>query len=492
MYLVNNFAGHNMIAFSVPPSAHVDLTEGFQKLSRIHFYLGRTPIDFMVEAVENASLQEIEKGKIQIYFATKEIQDFLFKSASHIDCFSKDSLNPSLYFQKTFDSTLSHTLNVLKKAFKSPKNKTNLETIETMLGLIHEVDFLSKELEKIGITTNIEKIIEIKEQYSKIYNLKSHYDNLEPLKHFEDYQENAKFSVLKQLQTPYNFNYSELAKHVYIDMDDWMPTLRQLSEEREKINESNYIFKLKESENLKSHFLKQFKSFNQLLHNGIVNNINSYSAAISQEVFFTLQKSQISAQHYFDREIGYHKKSLKHSNNDYHLQEIKKLEDTKEEFIKQKIDDKSFYEKYLTFLYRQENNISQSFDKIRANLFNLALKDTVTFEGDINSGFVIGKFSSTDQILLIHKDSFVEVPEAVYVMVISKNKYEDLVKQEKLLFNLEFRDSDFDKTSSFYSYGQFLQEISDPDIQNFFLGKEFDLIDNTFLNLKENKNKPKF
>ena len=70
-----------------------------------------------------------------------------------------------------------------------------------------------------------------------------------------------------------------------------------------------------------------------------------------------------------------------------------------------------------------------------------------------------------------------DVPEAVYAMILDKSLYEKIVKENKLTFNEELRKSNFSKASNFWSYGQFLQEISSPSIQEFFLGQEFDLID---------------
>lgn len=493
MYHVSKFEDRHIMAISVPPSAHPDLSDDFMELSRIHFYLGRASIDHMVTAVENASLAEIDKGKIQIYFATKEIQEFLSNSFSSIYSFSEKSLNSELYFQESFDKILKHTVEVLSSSYKKPTKKDNIVAIETMIGLTHEVQFLHDELSKVGVVTSIDSIEEIKTQFEKIYNLKSHYDNLKPLKLFSDYENDAKNSVIEQLKTPYEFNYSEMAKNIYFNMDDWMPTVRYLSEERNKISEPDYQINTEEVQKLKDHFLKQFKSFNSLLKNGIVNYVHSFSATISKEIFYNVQKSLVSAESYFEREIGYHKKSLDkfYGDKDYHKEKIKNLEAIKEDFIQQKIDDKSFYERYLTILYRQEKNISQTLDKVRANLLNLELKDTVTFEGDINKGFVIGTFSSSDKVLLVHKDKFVDVPEAIYAMVISKEKYEDFVKNNQLEFNEHFRNQEFSNASNFWSYGQFLQEISDSSIQKFFLGKEFDLIDNTVLLTKEKETKRK-
>ncbi len=135
MYHVSKFEDRHIMAISVPPSAHPDLSDDFMELSRIHFYLGRASIDHMVTAVENASLAEIDKGKIQIYFATKEIQEFLSNSFSSIYSFSEKSLNPELSFQESFDKILKHTLEVLSSSYKKPTKKDNIVAIETMIGL---------------------------------------------------------------------------------------------------------------------------------------------------------------------------------------------------------------------------------------------------------------------------------------------------------------------------------------------------------------------
>lgn len=493
MYHVSKFEDRHIMAFSVPPSAHPQLPKDFKELSRIHFYLGIDPIDHIVKAVEEASLETIDKGRIQIYFATKEIQDFLSNSWSSLDTFSEDSLNPALYFQKSFDEILNHTSKVLEEAYQKPTNKYNFDMIETMIGLTHEVKFLHEELAKVGISTNIDKIENVETKFSQIYNLKSHYKNLSALKDFSDYAFNAKKSVLEQLKTPYEFNYSELAKNVYYSMDDWMPTLDFLSKERAKTEEPGYVLDKENTQALKDQFLKHFKSFNSLLQNGIINYVHSFSASISKEVFLTVEKSLISAESYFERSKKYHEDGLKsYHSRDYHQKELNKLNAIKEDFIQQKIDDKSFYEKYLTLLYRQEKNISQTLNKIKSNILSYQQKETVTFEGDIKTGFVVGKFSNSDKILLAHKDPFVEVPEAIYAMIINKKEYDDLTRNNQLVFDKNFRDRDFSNASNFWSYGQFLQEISDPYVQKFFLGQEFDLIDNTTLELKETKKKLKF
>lgn len=493
MHSISNFQNRHILSFSVPPSFHTDLSKDFSELSRIHFYLGHSPIDFLVKAVESASAEDIIKGKIQIYFATKEIQEFLYKTA-HIDIDSNNSLDTSLFFQKTFDNTLQHTLEVLNNCYKNPTEKSNLEIIEIVLGLTQEIIFLDKELVKININCNIsENIEDIKTQYEKIYNLKSHYENIIPLKEFDDYKKDAEISVINQLKTHYEFNYSELAKQVYFSTDDWMPTLNYLIKEREKINQPGYVFDVNESKELKDNFLKQFKSFNQLLNNGVVNYINSFSASISQEIFYNSEKLKVSPKTYFDQELRHYKKNLEspYGNKKDDEKRIKDLESTKEEFIQKKTNDILIYEKKLKILHRQEKTISQSFNKIKANLFGMQTKDTISFEGDITKGFVVGTFSNSEKILLVHKDNFVSEAEAVYAMVLTKEKYQDLVQKNQLVFNEYLRESEFSVASNFWSYGQLLQEISEPSIQKYFLGQEFDLIDNTVLEINNNKKKLK-
>ena len=492
MYQISKFAGHQMMATSVPPDAHVDLPEAFAELSHIHFYLGQAPIDHMVKAVEEASLETIAKGKLQIYFAAKEIQEFFSYSGKNLDIFHKNSESPSFYFQQTFDEILNHAQEVLENTYKNPNKKKNFIIVETMMGLTHEVGFLSQELLKVGIPTDVGKIDEIEHLFSKIYDLKSHYDVLSSLKKFDAYAACAKQSVMQQLAFPYQFNYSELAQRVYINRDDWMPTWRHLVEQRAKMNEPDYVLDVRSMQNLKDEFFKQLKSFNFLLSNGVISYVHSFSASISREVYNITEKTLLSADAYFERTKTYHEDAIKRSfiSADFHKEELKNLNATKHEYIQQKISDKDFYAKYLTLLYRQETNISHTLDKIKVNLFNTPVKDTVTFQGDIAKGFVIGTFSNSDKLLLVHKECgdqalLHEIPQAIFAVAIEKSKYDELVEKDALIFNREFKEHDFISASSFWSYGQFLQEISDPYVQKFFLGQEFNLIDNTVLKIKE-------
>ena len=485
MYSISKFEDRHMMAVSVPPPVNEELSKDFQELSRIHFYLGRAPIDFMIEAVEKASLKDIEKGKVAIYFAVKEIQEFLFDTCLGM-WFSQEKFNSGLYFNNSFNNILNHTVKVLDGAYKSPTKKNNLEAIETMVGLTHEIIFLKEELKKVGIQTeNFNDLIDlVKSKYQKIYLLNGNYETLSNLKDFDDYQKEAQESVVNQLNEPYEFNYGSLA-HIYKPHDgDWIYTLRSIMKEQKDINTNpNYKFNEKEAQELKDSFLKQIKSFNRLLKNGVVNYVLSYAAALSKESFNNVNKSRVSAETYYQNELNWLEKCVEdskyHRDNQKHIERLQEFRANKEKFIAVKTEDKYFFAKYLTLLHRQEKDILQSLEKVKSNLFNLKQKESITFEGDISKGFVVGKFSNLDKVLLVHKDQFVSVPEAVYAMVVTKENYETLVNEGSLVFSEEFRNSEFSNSSNFWSYGQFLNEISDSRVQNFFLGQEFDLIDNT-------------
>jgi len=495
MYSITKFADRQMFACSVPPSANENLSEGFQELSRIHFYLGHAPIDFMIEAVEKASLKDIERGKVQIYFAVKEIEDYLHTSLGDISTSGEDRFNANLYFDKTFNSMLTHTIEVLDSVHKKPTKKNNVEKIEAMLGLTHEVKFFNNYLQEAGInTTNIDNLVkEIGEKYQKVLDIKDHYSNLESLQPFNSYEGSAKTSVLAQLSQPWDFSHTKLA-NIYYNTDSWMYTLHKIRDDQKDIDTNpDYKFNEKESEKLKDDFLKQIKSFNRLFSNGVVNYILSFAAALSKEAFTNTQASKISAQSYFDQEIGYHQKGLKSlygDSNGYHQKNINKLEENKEEYIKNKNDDKVVYEQYLTILHRQEQLIYQSLDKVKAKVFNTEVKSSLTLTGDINNGFVKGEFNNGD-VLLVHKDTTVEAVEAVeavYAMLFTKEQYNEFLNSNIQKFDIEFKHNAKIKAgSNFWNYGQFLQEMSDSNKQKEYYGQEFDFIDNT--DLKEIKKK---
>jgi hypothetical protein len=487
MYTMSKFLDRQMFACSIPPSANEQLSEGFRELSRIHFYLGHAPIDFMIDAVEKASLKDIERGKVQIYFAVKEIQDYLQTALGDISTQGENRFNPGLYFDKTFGSILNHTIEVLDNAHQKPAKKDNVAKIETMLGLAQEVKFFNENLKDSGVEVmNIDALMnEIREKYQKVLDLKPHYSQLESLQPFASYEDAAKTSVLSQLSEPYEFNYSKLAE-IYFNYDDWMPTLRQIRDEQKDIDtDPNFKFNSSDSQELKDNFLKQFKSFNRLFKNGVVNYTLASAAALSKEAFTNLETSKVSAQSYFDREIGYHQKSLKSIYGDYkgyHQKQINELEKNKENYINKKNDDKVFHEEYLTVVHRQEQNIYQSLDKVKAKLFNKPINSTLTLSGNIKEGFVVGQFSNNDDVLLVHKDTTVNAVEAVYAMLFTKEQYDSLVANNQMTFDLDFKHNTKRKTgSNFFNYGQFLQEMSDPWRQKESFGQNFDLVDTTTL-----------
>jgi len=181
MYFQTKFLDRQMTAISVPPPADESLSEDFQELSRIHFYLGYSPIDFMIEAVEKASLEEINKGKLQLTFATKEIQEFLFGSRSvSLSLLGEEKDKESLYFDQSFQDILSHTVKILEQAYKSPTKKNNVEMIETMIGLTQEIIYLQEQFKEQSFIFNdtSELIDTIKLKYQKLLDVQPHYDNL--------------------------------------------------------------------------------------------------------------------------------------------------------------------------------------------------------------------------------------------------------------------------------------------------------------------------
>lgn len=484
MYTINKFEDRQFMACSIPPPYNSTLPKDFQELSRIHFYLGNTPIDFMIEAVEKASLQEIEKGKIQIYFAVKEIQDYLMSTSSDISTIGSDNLDENLCFNKAFKSILNHTLEVLEGVYQNPTEKSNVNKIETMLSLAQEVKILNESLTNVGMeATKIDSLLEtIKNKYQEVLKLKENYADFANLKSFESYENVAKESVIKQLKEPYNFNYAKLSK-VYLNTDSWSYTLHRILDEQKEIDTVNYNFNLEESQKLKDDFLEQFKSFNRLLKNGIVNYILGTAASISTNSFYKVLDSQISAESYFNRELNYYKDNIKKGCGHvrYNKEKVKNLEENKDEYIQNKRNKKIEYNRYLTILNRQEQNILQSLDKVKETLLGVKIKSSITLEGDIQKGFVVGTFNNIDNIMLVHKDNTVNVPEAVFTMILSKKKYEKLLQKSPLCFNEIFKEHEFQKTSNFWSYGQFLQELNDTKIQEMFLGEEFNLIDKTIV-----------
>jgi hypothetical protein len=485
MYTVSQYEDRHFMACSVPPDANNNLDKDFQELSRIHFYLGHSSVKHMFDAVEKASLEDIERGKVQLIFAAKEVQEFFSSSYGTIDTSSSNKLDPNLYFNKAFKNILEKANECLEEVYKYPTDETNFIKASTMAGLAQEVMVLQTYLNNACVNTDSHKelMLDVKNNYEKIYKLKDSYDALKELKAFDSYKANADKSVLEQLQQPYQFNYSRLSD-MYYDDGHWVRTLQAIREQQKDIDTPEYKFNHHESQRLKDNFVTQMKSFNRLLENGVVNYVFSYAAAISKEIFYTAEKSKVPAQSYFDRDLNYHQEEVKKEygrSKGYHQQKIDQLLEAKDEIIKNKTDDKTFYENYLTLLNRQEQNIIHTIDKIQQQVLNVKENNTLTFTGDIKSGFVVGQFSSNDKVMLIHKDDAVDVVEAVYAGIMSKQTYESLVNSNELKFEQDWKQDKFENGSNFWSYGQFLQELNNKEIQQSFLGETVDLVDQTMI-----------
>lgn len=497
MYVKSNLYDRQMMAFSVPPSSHPDLDKDFAELSRIHFYLGHQPIDFMIKAVEKASPEEIEKGNTQIYFAYKEISQYLESSLPTL-YFTENQIysnkEKKSVFDTSFKNILNHTLSILNNAYEKPTYKHNVNMVETMIILTHEVLLLKSQLEKTQTLNESfdEQLIQIKNIYSKLYALKEHYSELQPLKLFEYYEVIAKDSLISQLQTPFSLDFKEI--NSMDNVDSWFGILKQLHDQKENMKKEGYLFNTKEANKLKESFLINIKSFNRLLSNGIINYIYAFSTSADRKAYITTYRTQKSPTQMFENEKRMLEKSANRKgayNNDFYKKELKDFINNKEEYIKQKTHEKATDEKLLTLLHRYSSEIYSTLDKVREQLLNTSPKASISFEGDIKNGFVIGTFSDDSKVILIHKDTFVEQPEAVYASVLNKEQYDKLIADNKLVFNKKFRDTVFENSSNFWNYGQFLNEIKDPYVQEFFLGKKYNLLDNSTLPLIEKKTSKK-
>lgn len=497
MYVKYNLGDRKMMAFSVPPSSHPDLDNDFAELSRIHFYLGHQPIDFMIKAVEKASPEDIEKGNTQLYFAYREISQYL-ESALPSLCVTENNIysdeEKKSVFDTSFKNVLNHTLSILKNAYEKPTYKHNVNMVETMIILTHEVLILKSELEKTQVLDNNfeEQVTQIKEAYSKLYALREHYSELKSFKPFDDYKINAKDSLISQLQTPFSLDFKEI--NSMDNIDSWFDILKQFHDQKENMKKEGYIFNTKEANKLKENFLTNIKSLNRLLSNGIINYIYAFSTSADRKAYITTRKTQISPNQMFEKEKRMLEKSVNRKgayDNNFYKKELKELNNNKEEYIKRKTQEKATDEKLLTLLHRYSSEIYSTLDKVREQLLNTSPKASINFEGDIKNGFVVGTFSDDSKVILIHKDTFVEQPEAVYASVLNKEQYDKLISDNKLIFNKEFRDTVFENSSNFWNYGQFLNEIKDPYVQEFFLGKQYNLLDNSTLPIIEKKTSKK-
>lgn len=474
-------SSHNRSFFScsVPPSAHKKLPENFKEISRIHFYFGKAPIDFMIDAVENATTEHLYLGRPQLAFSVKEVFDFIPYSN-----YSSQNKTLDYFVDKMFKDICKGTEEVIDFLLKSPSDKNNASRLNTMVQLFEELEIVRQYLLKnescyITITTTKE-IIE--NAFKDIQKLKDVYPHLNDILSLEQLRKDAAISVKEQLLKDFSFDMKELSSiyDVYLVGDKWMYELNFMRSKIEK-NPEGYQ---KEEENLKKDqnvYVKNMRSLSMVLNNGVINYIRSFLVSLSMEKHRNQSIIDRPFECYYYSKISDLEFSIKHFhfNKEESKQELMSLKNNKDKFLKEIMDKKKQTEEELFNCFIMENTLIALLDNMKKDIIGVKKESkqsddilTVTRTSDNK---ITAKYKNK-VIYAIHEDDseiFGDMPIAVFSM--NTQDFECLsdktLNNSNLMKELKYK-NDSIKFTNFNNMTSFISSLKDEHLQDFFLGNK--------------------
>lgn len=471
-------SSHNRSFFScsVPPSAHENLPEDFKKISRIHFYFGKASIDFMIDAVENATPEQLYIGRPQLAFSVKEVFELI--SYSH---YSHEKRTLRYFIDKMFKDICSGTEDVIEELLSNPSNKNNAIKFNTMVQLFEEVEIVNQYLSKNNYSYNLLKTQHIiNDAFKKVEKLKDVYSNLNDVLSVEQLKEKALLSVKEQLSKDFSFDMKELASiyDVYLVGDSWIRELNFMTKNIEEKPEGfkGYEEYIKKDQDV---YVKNMRSLSMVLSNGIINYVRSFLVSLSMEKHRNQSMINRSCECYYSSRIRDLEFAIKHFywSRREDEKELNSLKNNKENFLKDKMKMKKKAETELFNGYAIEktlitflNNMKQDFIGVKKESLN---SDNILQITKIEDNKLIGKYK--DKVIYAIPEHDDEIKGDMVIAAFSMNAcdFETLSAQvlnnSDLLKEMRSNESSI-KFTNFNNMTSFISSLKDESLQQFFLG----------------------
>lgn len=474
--LLDSSHNRGFFSCSIPPSAHENLPEDFKKISRIHFYFGKAPINFMIDAVENATPEQLYIGRPQLAFSVKEVFELI--SYSH---YSHEKRTLSYFIDKMFKDICSGTEDVIEELLSNPSNKNNAIKFNTMVQLFEEVEIVNQYLSKNNYSYNLLKTQHIiNDAFKKVEKLKDVYSNLNDLLSVEQLKEKALLSVKEQLSKDFNFDMKELASiyDVYLVGDSWIRELNFMTKNIEEKPEGfkGYEEYIKKDQDV---YVKNMRSLSMVLSNGIINYVRSFLVSLSMEKHRNQSIINRSCECYYSSRIRDLEFAIKHFywSRREDEKELKSLKNNKENFLKDKMKMKKKAEAELFNGYAIENilitfldNMKQDFIGIRKGSLN---SDNILQITKIEDNKLTGKYK--DKVIYAIPEHDVEIKGDMVIAAFSMNACDFEVLSAQVLNNSDLlkkmrSNENSIKFTNFNNMTSFISSLKDEALQQFFLG----------------------
>lgn len=485
---------------NVAPPEATGLDKRLQDLTVAHFILaGGKPLTQYAQVLSSLDTSGVDKARLQLQHTLHVIAETVEQERrmAVLNYMAYPSFNQLiLHDANEAVESAQHMINQVESAPKKQKRVAYLVEVIKMLTeaqVVLENNPGGSDEYQQKVQAFTQQVSEIALQYNAICALGSHYKTLQDIPSFETIQADAVNRVKAQIAEEFVMDFAKMKRAEMLCGERnelWQFVQKSEEEQQDMIAKRLYTpFHDSEAQTIKEVVSQTFNAMDKYQASGFVNRLLAMSAMLDYEAVIYLNKSdRLEADEMYDEKLehiaDWRKRLL--GFRDY---EQEFLDKDRNEVIAGFKEDKKFCNHYATSMMREKDSILQNLNTLGMSLGNEnKFPDPVlTLTGNIEAGFVIGRFNHCDEVLFIHKDQFVDQQNAIFAGRLSQSQLDAFTAQHGATpeFDKAFRNYVLNvegaKYSNFLSYGQFIEELKDEYVQNYFFGTNARLEDCTEL-----------
>jgi len=479
---------------SCPPFTDDTLHPYFQELSRVNQYLSTSSIDFMIDEVEKAKLEDIAKGETQLAFSIKEITQYL----PYTTYINKE--RDAFYF---FNILYKTTKNIMKEIFenikKAPQDEKNISYLNTMLNISAEMQLVYEYSKNQYFQLyDVEGYFSwIRQECALLENLKSVYPHFNDIFTWNNVLENANKSIKEQLSMDFFFDMRELDTiySYYEDQGKWMDHMRFLQHNKD-------IHSNEKLNNMQKVYVKNMRSFALSLKEGVINFLRFNMVCINKEKSraYSILNSDIMSFYDFkventrndiERSKSYIKYN-KESESSYFVKSLKENEEkleyllnNKSDFLKNEIKERREFENKILNSKLTQKNINGFINGLKQEILGITVKAKKNIEEKdvlkvekISNDIMQCKYK--DKIIYLISDSVKDNIQMDYASIrfsafgmnmADFEKIDEVERKDSDLLRQAVSDFEGVKFTNFDNLPEFISNLQTSHVQNYFLGE---------------------
>lgn len=493
---------HDVFVSNVAPPEATGLDKRLQDLTVSHILLSQgTPLTQYAEVLATLDTAGVDKARLQLQHTFHGIAETVEheRRLTVLDYMAYPSFNQLILHDA--NEALASAKHMIEQVEATPKKQKRVAYLIEVIKMLTEAQVVLENhvadndnaTYQQKVQQFVQQVGDIATQYNAICALGSHYQSLQGLASFQDIQADAVNRVKAQIAEEFIMDFSRMERAEILCGERsalWHFVQQDEAQQKEMIEKRLYSpLDDSEAQSLKDVASQTFKAMDKYQSAGFVNRLLAMSAMLDYEAVIYLNKAdRLEADKMYEERIA-HIDDFRKRVLGFRTYDQEFLDKDRDEAIAEFKENKHFSSHYATAMIRDKDAIIQNLNLIGMKLGNenKFAEPVLTLTGDIDSGFVVGRFNHNDQILFIHKDQFVEVQNAIFAARLTQAELDDFTQKtgNNPAFNKEFRDYlqevNNAKFSNFMSYGQFINELKDEYIQNYFFGTSARMEDKTEL-----------